>query len=52
MIQTQQELERLKTLQESYNDLSEELPVISEKIDNLSANILNDYAQQLESIIG
>lgn len=52
MIQTQQELERLKTLQESYNDLSDGLPAISEKIDNLSTNILDDYAQQLESIIG
>lgn len=35
MIQTQQELERLKTLQESYDDLSEGLPAIADKIDNI-----------------
>jgi hypothetical protein len=35
MTQTQQELEKLRTLQESYNDLAEGLPTISEKIDNI-----------------
>ena len=35
MIQTQQELERLKTLQESYNDLSEGMSVLADKIDNI-----------------
>lgn len=35
MTQTQQELERLRTLQESYNDLAEGLPALSDKIDNI-----------------
>ena len=35
MIQTQQELERLKTLQESYDDLSEGVSAIADKIDNI-----------------
>ena len=35
MIQTQQELERLKTLQESYSDLSGGMSVLADKIDNI-----------------
>lgn len=35
MTQTQQELERLRTLQESYNDLADTLPTLSDKIDNI-----------------
>lgn len=35
MIQTQQELERLKTLQESYDDLSGGMSVLADKIDNI-----------------
>lgn len=35
MIETQQELERLKTLQESYNDLSGGMSALADKIDNI-----------------
>ena len=41
MIETQQELERLKTLQESYNDLDDKinvvLPALADKIDSIAS---------------
>lgn len=35
MAETQVQLERLRTLQESYNDLVDTLPTLSDKIDNI-----------------
>ena len=46
MTQTQQELERLRTLQESYNDLVEGIPAISEKIDKIDLTPIENKVEE------
>ena len=45
MTETQLQIEHLRTLQESYNDLAD-------NIDELYTSMENNYAQQLANIIG
>lgn len=45
MTQTQQELERLRTLQESYNDLADDVKSLNEKMDSIITMLQNTISQ-------
>lgn len=45
MTQTQQELERLRTLQESYNDLADDVKSLNAKMDSIITMLQNTISQ-------
>ena len=45
MTQTQQEIERLRTLQESYNDLADDVKSLNAKMDAIISMLQNNVSQ-------